>query len=221
MQITQDFWFLLFFVDFFLLGFVGVYAFYTYYKRLTELKKLQAEAYKKTQEILEEARNQSKDIFAKVEQKTEEILAHSQLFKTDMDREFRESLNKLADNYLQIVQEHSKKFTQDYDNILTSVKDQSLGKVILALDSIGVEIRNQLAEAKNELKAEMLKSLTKAQAEIENYKKAELEKIDQEIDKVVAQMSKDLLRINLSPKDHKKLVIQALDKAKQQGAFFL
>ncbi|OGK41980.1 hypothetical protein A3A46_01740 [Candidatus Roizmanbacteria bacterium RIFCSPLOWO2_01_FULL_37_13] len=66
-----------------------------------------------------------------------------------------------------------------------------------------------------------MKSLEKAVSEIDQYRRKELEKVDQEIDQVVIQMAKDLLRINLSPKDHKKLVIQALEKAKEQGMFFL
>ena len=66
-----------------------------------------------------------------------------------------------------------------------------------------------------------MRSLTKATEEINQYKVKELAKVDDEIDQLVVEMAKDLLRINLSPKDHKKLVVQALEKAKEQGMFFL
>jgi len=57
--------------------------------------------------------------------------------------------------------------------------------------------------------------------EIDQFRKKELDKVDQDIDQLVIQITKDLLRINLTPKDHRKLVMQALEKAKEQGAFFL
>ena len=214
-------WFSLFILDLVLISLVAVYAYYTYYKRLGDLKKIQADSYKKAEQILEDAKIRSQEILEKVEQKADGILTHSELFKTDINKEFKESLKKLADSYIQTVQEQSKRFVEDYENILTAVKNQSLVKSGQALDNIEEQVRKQLDEAKTGLKSEMMKSLEKATLEIGQYRKKELEKVDQEIDQVVIQMAKDLLRINLSPKDHKKLVIQALEKAKEQGMFFL
>lgn len=221
MQINQDFWIQLFFIDLILLASVAVYAYYSYYKRLGELKKVQTESYKKAEKILVDIKIRSQDILEKVEQKADEILTHSELFKSDLDKGFKDSLKQLAGNYLDMVQEHSKKFMLDYENILTSVKSQSISKAGQALDNIGNEVNRQLEESKISLKQEMMKSLAKAQNEIDQYRRKELEKVDQEIDKLVIQMAKDLLRLNLTPKDHKKLVIQALEKAKEQGLFFL
>ena len=96
MSITQDFWFILFFVDLIILGAVAVYAYYTYYRRLGELKKVQTDSYKKAEEILEEAKIQTQEILEKVEQKADEILTHSELFKGDLDKEFKDSLKQLA-----------------------------------------------------------------------------------------------------------------------------
>ena len=170
---------------------------------------------------MEETRKRSLEVMEKVEHKSEEILNHSNLFKTDIDHEFKNSIKDMADKYILMIQEHSKKFTNDYENILTSVKDQSITQSKQALANIEFDVKKQLDDSREHLKTEMLKSLDKAKLEIEEYRKKELTKVDEEIDKLVVEMAKDLLRINLTPKDHKKLVIQALDKAKQQGAFFL
>jgi hypothetical protein len=221
MQITQELWFFLFFVDFFLMGFVGVYAFYTYYKHRVDLKKIQLDSLEKSDKIMEDTRKKSLDVLEKVEHKTQEILTHSQLFKSDMDKEFKESLKQMADKYLEVIQEHSNKFAQEYEQILLSVKEQSLVKSKQALENIEIDVKKQLEDSKVGLKEEMMKSLTKANEEISQYKLKELAKVDEEIDKLVVEIAKDLLRINLSAKDHKKLIVQALEKAKEQGAFFL
>ena len=221
MSIFQDYWFWLFFVDLFLFGAVAVYAYYTYYRRLGELKKVQTDSYKKAGEILEGAKIKTQEILEKVEQKADEILTHSELFKSDLDKEFKDSLKQLAEKYLRVVQEQTNKFTQDYENILTSVKNQSLTQAGNALANIDQQINKQLEEAKTSLKSEMLKALAKAMEEIDQFRKKELDKVDQDIDQLVIQITKDLLRINLTPKDHRKLVMQALEKAKEQGAFFL
>ena len=221
MSITQNFWFLLMVIDLTLFGAVALYAYYSYYKRLSELKKIQTEAYKKTALIEEEAKQKTREILEKVEVKAEEILNHSELFKSDLDKSFKDSLKQLADSYLSMIKQHSEKFTQDYENILTSVKDQSLVKSGKALDSIEQEVKKQLEESKTGFKTEMTKYLIKAQEEIEDYKRKEIAKVDRDIDQVIIQLAKDLLRINLTPKDHRKLVIQGLEKAKEQGMFFL
>ena len=221
MLFTQEIWTLLLFLDLFLLGTVAVYAFYSYYKRLGELKKVQIDSYKKAEEVIKEADTRSREILDKVEQKAEEILRHSELFKSDLNNDFKDSLKQLAQSYAQVIQEHSKKFTLDYENILTSVKNESLLRAKQALDNIENEVAKQLNESKGSLNSEMTKSLAKAQTVIDQYRRSELDKVDHDIDQLVVQMAKDLLRINLEPKDHRKLVMQALEKAKEQGAFFL
>lgn len=221
MSIIQNYWFLLFLVDLTLFGTVALYAYFSFYKRLSELKKVQTEAYKKAASIEEEAKQKTREILEKVEVKAEEILNHSELFKSDLDKGFKDSLKQLADSYLSMIQQHSQKFAQDYENILTSVKDQSLIKSQQALDSIEQEVKKQLEESKTGFKTEMTKYLIKAQEEIEDYKRKEIAKADQDIDQLIVQLAKDLLRINLTPKDHRKLVIQGLEKAKEQGMFFL
>src|SRR3989338_2667506 len=217
MSITQNYWFLLFIIDLTIFGAVALYAYYSFYKRLSELKKVQTEAYKKAELIEEEAKQKTREILEKVEVKAEEILNHSELFKSDLDKSFKDSLKQLADSYLSMIKQHSEKFTQDYENILTSVKDQSLIKSQQALDSIEQEVKKQLEESKTGFKTEMTKYLIKAQEEIEDYKRKEIAKADQDIDQLIVQLAKDLLRINLTPKDHRKLVIQGLEKAKEQG----
>lgn len=221
MNITQELWFFLFFIDFFLLSFVAVFAYYTYYKRLVDLKKVQLDSFEKAKKIMEDVRLRSLEVIEKVEGKADEILTHSQLFKTDLDKGFNEEIKKMADRYILMIAEHSKKYAEEYEKILTTVKNQSLIRSQQALDNIENEVKKQLEESKSALKDEMLKSLNRASDEISQYKIRELTKVDEEIDQLVVQMAKELLRINLSPKDHRKLVIQSLEKAKEQGMFFL
>ena len=61
----------------------------------------------------------------------------------------------MADKYVDMIQEHSKKFTLDYENILTSVKDQSLVRSKQALDNIENEVKKQLEDSKSAIKEEM------------------------------------------------------------------
>ncbi len=220
-MLGQNIWFLLFLADVFLVTFIGLFAFYTYYKKLGQINKIQADAHLKSQEIIEQSNKRSQDILEKVEQKADQILTHSELFKNDLNSSFKTAMQQAGEKYLEMVEEHSKKFIADYENLLTSVKNESLKKTGQALENIENEIKKELEESKVGLKTEMMKSLAKANEEIKEYKIKEFQQIDQEINNLVVQMAKDLLRMNLTPKDHKKLVMQALEKAKEQGMFFL
>lgn len=220
-MVNLDLWFLLFFADVFLLSFTAIFAFFSYYKKLGELKMAQTDTQHKAQQVIEEAKKQAESIIETVEHKADEILSHSELFKNDLDDEFKTSLKKSGEKYLEMVEQHSKRFITDYEQVLNLVKNQSLEKAGKALDNIEQEIKKSLDESKSAIKTELMKSLGRASAEIEEYKKSEMEKIDRRIDDLVIQLAKELLRLNLTPKDHNKLVIQALEKAKEQGTFFL
>lgn len=218
---AETYWITVFFADLIVMSFVAVYGFYSYYKRLGELKKIQIDAHKKAEQIVSDANSKSREILEKVEQKADEILTHSELFKKDLNSSFENSLKESREKYLEMIETHSNRFIADYENLLTSVKKQSIEKAGKALDTIEQDVRKSLEDSQNSLKKEVMKSLEKAKSEIEAYKKGEIVKVDRQIDQLVSALAKDLLRLNITPTMHKKLVMQALDKAKEQGMFFL
>lgn len=218
---SETFWTALFFLDLFVITFVAIYGYLAYYRRLRELKNIEIDSHKKSEEILKSTHLKTQEILEKVEHRADEILTHSELIKKDLNGLFENSIKQSGQKYLQMVEEHSKRFIGDYENLLTSVKNQSLEKTAKAMDLIEAEIRKSLEDSQGSVKTEIMKSLHKALEEIEAYKQHEIQKIDNEIDKLAIDIAKDVLRMNITPKDHKKLVMQALEKAKEQGMFFL
>lgn len=218
---SQQLWMLLFLADLFLLTSAAIYILVSYYRRLGKLKDIERTAYTKANEVLSQMEKTSATILEKVESRADEILTHSELFKKDLNQAFEHSLGESSQKYVVMLEDHSKRFVDDYENLLKSVKDQSLEKAAKAIDTIEEDIRKSLEDSKVVARDQMEVFLKKALEEVETFKKQELEKIDKEIDEFVLQLAKELLRMNLTPKDHKKLIISSLEKAKEQGMFFL
>jgi F0F1-type ATP synthase membrane subunit b/b' len=203
------------------LEFGYLYILVSYYRRLGKLKDIERTAYTKANEVLSQMEKTSATILEKVESRADEILTHSELFKKDLNQAFEHSLEESSQKYVVMLEDHSKRFVDDYEILLKSVKDQSLEKASKAIDTIDDDIRKSLEDSKVVARDQMGVFLKKALEEVETFKKQELEKIDKEIDEFVLQLAKELLRMNLTPKDHKKLIINSLEKAKEQGMFFL
>lgn len=218
---SQQLWMFLFLADLFLLTCAAMYILVSYYRRLGKLKDIERTAYTKANEVLSQMEKTSATILEKVESRADEILTHSELFKKDLNQAFEHSLEESSQKYVVMLEDHSKRFVDDYENLLKSVKDQSLEKAAKAIDTIEEDIRKSLEDSKVVARDQMGVFLKKALEEVETFKKQELEKIDKEIDEFVLQLAKELLRMNLTPKDHKKLIINSLEKAKEQGMFFL
>ncbi|OGK19307.1 hypothetical protein A2866_06570 [Candidatus Roizmanbacteria bacterium RIFCSPHIGHO2_01_FULL_39_8] len=218
---SQQLWMFLFLADLFLLTCAAMYILVSYYRRLGKLKDVERTAYTKANEVLSQMEKTSATILEKVESRADEILTHSELFKKDLNQAFEHSLEESSQKYVVMLEDHSKRFVDDYENLLKSVKDQSLEKAAKAIDTIEEDIRKSLEDSKVVARDQMGVFLKKALEEVETFKEQELEKIDKEIDEFVLQLAKELLRMNLTPKDHKKLIINSLEKAKEQGMFFL
>lgn len=218
---SQQLWMFLFLADLFLLTCAAMYILVSYYRRLGKLKDIERTAYTKANEVLSQMEKTSATILEKVESRADEILTHSELFKKDLNQAFEHSLEESSQKYVVMLEDHSKRFVDDYENLLKSVKDQSLEKAAKAIDTIEEDIRKSLEDSKVVARDQMGVFLKKALEEVETFKEQELEKIDKEIDEFVLQLAKELLRMNLTPKDHKKLIINSLEKAKEQGMFFL
>src|SRR3990167_1397397 len=210
-----------FLLTIYLLGMFALFAFYSYYKKLGNIKKLEEQAVEKSQSIMQHAELKSEAILQKVEKKADEILTHSELFKGDLEKTFQKSLDDSAQAYLKLLQEHSRQFVTDYEKLLGQMKDQSLRQASESLKHIEQEAVKGLNESKATLDRGVQDALTQARTQIEEYKKRQIQEVDLNIDSLVVKLAKDLLRMNISPKDHKKFIVQALDKAKEEGMFFL
>ncbi len=56
-----------------------------------------------------------------------------------------------------------------------------------------------------------------AESEIAEYKKAQLEKVEEQVSKQVEKVFRDVLRLSIPPSVHQELIIKSLEDAKREG----
>ncbi|MCR4325177.1 MAG: hypothetical protein NUV69_05855 [Candidatus Curtissbacteria bacterium] len=113
-------------------------------------------------------------------------------------------LSGYKDSLEREASEHTREFKQAISAQIKSLSTHTLEQE----DLITREIRGILE-----------KSLSGAQGEIDEYKKAQMEKIDEQVAQIVEDVSKEVLNRAIRIEEHEDLVWDALERAKGEGIF--
>ncbi len=229
-MVTANIFLTIFFTNLLILGIIFIYAFYLYYKKLSEFKAIEAQAYKKAENIIEHAHKRSEAILEHVEKKAEEILTHAELFKLDIERQVRETLRKSGDVFAKDLDSQSKQFAQSQEKLFLQLRDQYIAEAKKAFVRISEEADSEinnfgrllLDEKKHSeegIKKEVEIEMLKVKKEIEAYKAEKLAKVKESIHTVVEKLAEELLGQSLTIKDQEQFLIKSLEQAKKEGVF--
>ena len=79
--------------------------------------------------------------------------------------------------------------------------------------------KNMEVDLQNQTKNYRDSMLPKLQKELEEYKAMRMQQAERTITHVIQEVAQDILNKSLSLEDHEQLLIEALEKAKKEGAF--
>jgi len=177
-------------------------------KRKDELDKKHRRFDDKTSSILMRANMKADDIIGEATQTSKKIIRTLAQIKTKTQEEIDENV------------EEGIKDTQARLNV---VLEDEMNKLI---KSNSEDLRGFVGELKQKAIAEnsnldlvIKDSLARVIREVEEYKKEEISEVDASIDKLILSISKEYLREYVPVLQHKKLVFEALEKAKKEGLF--
>lgn len=173
----------------------------------------------KAVKIIDDANNQALDIINKV------------TLSTDISAEnFKQNLTRISSNQIKEFEKATSDFTDIYSQILKDLKTKN----VEAFQNVSKDIETNTMTEIQDFKESMRKLTTLSQGEvekkinvdydtakkeIEEYKKAELQKIDSGIYGLLERMSKLVLGKALSLSEHQNLIEKSLEKAKKEGIF--
>lgn len=152
-------------------------------------------------QIISEAESKSREILLSAQTNAQEMLKAADIFSNEYKEEFRSKL-------LQVIKNEEKEF----ENLYTTIKSESTNVLTNASKNINTQLAKEMGDFKRSVQVEM-------QKHIEEYKKASYSRIEQDVSDVVETISNKILRKSLNKEEHKKLVMAALEEAKENNVF--
>ncbi len=177
----------------------------------------QKDLLKKSDLILEEAR-----------EKALKIISDANLFDDSTRKLFDQELKRIGEGQVKTLEKLSYDLLNIYQKELGELKDNNIKMVNIISKDIENSTVAELKDFKEILKKETFESqkivedkiedaYKIAQKEIEDYKLERIKKVESQIYEIIQNVSKIVLGKTLSLQEHEQLVIDSLEKAKNEG----
>ncbi len=188
------------------------------------------ENYGDSLEIIESAQKQANAIVEKAVESAKHILFETEYVKQDITREMQDSLSKVAEETIKMVQGRSAESDKEFRTIVDEIKQEFAKEASQKLSAIEKIATDETNDFKEILRRETVSSqaiigkkigedFTQVQAEIEEYKKLRFGEVDHNIDGIVKQVVKDVLGQSMTLPIQEQLVETSLENAKKVGLF--
>ncbi|MBP6913709.1 MAG: hypothetical protein KBC00_03805 [Candidatus Levybacteria bacterium] len=212
-----------------ILTYTLAYLVYKIQKQNRILNKPQEE-YSNTLEIIEQAQKQANSIVERAVESAKHILFETEYIKQDITKEMQDSLQKVAEETVKMVQGRSAESEKEFRTIVDEIKTDFAKEAEKKLSAIEQVTLQETSDFKNVLREETIKSqiiigkkigedFNSVQNELVEYKKQKLSEIDKNIQVITKQVVEEVLGKSIPLPIQQELVISSLEKAKKTGLF--
>ena len=184
-------------------------------KRLEEPEILIKEAQVKAQKMLQEAQA----ILVQSQQKGGKTIASADEFLKSHWQDMNNNLATAHKAYMDKYGQTLNSLQQETINLLQSVpKDVSIA-FAGEIQKVKMALVEKMDEAQKDARSLVVEAYKKAEAEVSEYKKARLTQVEESIVYILENIARRVLVKEISHDEHEKLVMKALEEAKNQGVF--
>ncbi len=191
-------------------------------------KHAQDELHSRASIIIDDAHNQSNQILKTAVAKSEETIRQTNLLRDDLIKKLEDAISAAAQKDVDALSAKSHEIDSFYKSLLNTIRQEHLKKtqeITAAVDQIA---NKEFADFSEVLKRETVQSedlvlkkadeaFVKAQVDIENYRQQKFQEINNAVNKVVLEVSEEVIGKTLSLTEHQKLITESLDSAVKEG----
>jgi vacuolar-type H+-ATPase subunit E/Vma4 len=162
--------------------------------------------------IVDDALSKERKILDDATEEADKIITDTKYISSTSKDSLDNALKKLVTDIEKESDSSGKDIMHAYQATLKEITGSSLQN----FTSISKELE---ADLQKQIKAFNEAQLGSMQKELQAYKESQLKQAEDMVNKVVQQVSQEVLNKTISTDDHQKLVIEAFEKAKKQGLF--
>ena len=201
-------------------------------KRLKKLQENEDALYKKTIEeeknIVEQAQTDYQGIIKAADEKAKEILNQSAQINQTSEKELNDAVAGLAEKEKNEINARSQILLKQYEEQIAQINDNSINNlknisediktsVISHFDELKKLMSEQTFESKKAAEEKIKVEYDELEKELQNYKQKQLQEVDQKIYQIIFNVSKAAIGKGLSMDQHQELILDALERAKNEG----
>lgn len=189
-----------------------------YIKLLLKYQSVKEIAEKKAETVnLEETQKRAKLMIEEARVKAGEIITQAEIFTTNQKNSLLDEINKSSQAYIDKYQQALKFAEEEAIRMISGIPDQVKSEVSVRIEKFTSGIEAELLSAQKSIQGAVRESYQKAESEIESYKLERLKQVDESIMKMVEDVSRKVLAKEITSDEHEKLVIKALERAKEEN----
>lgn len=188
------------------------------------------EFYGDSLEIIESAQKQANSIVEKAVESAKHILFETEYVKQDITREMQDSLTKVAEESVKLVQGRSVESEKAFREVVDEIKAEFAKEAEKRLTAIEKIVDSEANDFKAMLLSQTIGSqefigkkigedFQDLQGQLSEYKKSKLSEIDKNINSVIKDVVKETLGASITIPIHEDLVLSSLENAKKGGLF--
>jgi hypothetical protein len=201
--------------------------------RLKELEEEKRNLYEKTlleeDKILQKTQSDYQEIIHTAENRAKSIIEDAERLSTNSSSSLRSTVSDLTKHEDELVSKKSEEFVAEFQKQLQQVNTDNINMFKNVSKEVIDSISQQFEELKKLMQDQTINSKKLAEEkikteygtlekELQEYKKKEVEKIDQNIYQLLLNISKIAFGKGLNIGEHEKLIEEALQDAKREGA---
>lgn len=205
--------------------------FYSAYKLRNAYKKLSItsdEEKKRWQELEQKAQNDYQEIIAVANKKAEEIISQANNVNTKSVASFEDAItsmlqnqkDSLETNSLEISKKHEQEVKELNNKIiilLTNIYKDIESTSRADLEAYKAAIKKQTFDAEKLAEEKVQQEYLRLEKEIEEKKAKKMQELEENIYKIISNISKDIIGKSLDLSSHEDLIVKSLDDAKNEG----
>jgi len=192
---------------------------YALYRREKEFERKQTKLIEDYDQIMQQAHAKAREIIDRASSEAQSLLSQTQESKSNVDQSVRDAFVKLTQDQMQLLHTNSDVYAKDYQTSLQQLKDTYTKSLEDLLKQIKEKTEQELLGSQQSMQKKIQDEFSKSQVEINEYKRHQMQHVDQSINDMVGKISEDVLGKAISLRDHQQLILQSLEQAKKEGMF--
>lgn len=183
------------------------------------LRKKRLETEKEFSETLKKANTRYQHTLEEASEKASQILSATQFVRSSIQEKIDRHLASLSEKSSVYLKNELSKITESSINQTKKELEKIQQQTLEQIKNFDKDIQKELADTHTSVNSEITNRLQQVQKDLESYKEEQIALVDQKIKKTVVEISEEVLGKAISLQDQEKLVIDALEEVKKQGAF--
>jgi hypothetical protein len=213
---------------------LGGTAFFIYHtlKKETEFQEREKDTFLHYEKLLKKAHEEARALLDTTAETSEHILQDTHLTNEHVEEHLDTILQRMAEKHIHGLNKQTESFQKDYDerlNKINEVFDTNTQQMIEitqkglhdALDTFTKSLVGKTAASEELIDKRTQELLAQIETEATDYKKVRLEKLDQQINQLIQKTYRDVLHRTIPETLQKDIILEALEKAKEEGVFTL